>query len=207
MKFRKIVKYLDDEGFEYSFKPIEETVHIDKTKDGYLTKYLIQDESYNLDWENDNDDLFFVFYHRDFYVEKDDIITKEEVREWLNGNKIQQENDYYIFPLSALIHSGVYLKIGYGGFISDVGGWDTSIAGVVLAPKKHYKDKNEAKSCAKDYIDMINSILIGDVYCVVVEKLNNKKEVVETDVTGGYITFDYAKEYLDNLNPKLFVEA
>ena len=41
-----------------------------------------------------------------------------------------------------------------------------------------------------------NSYLSGDIYCIVCEKLDSKKEQIDFNIFGGYFGYEYAKECL-----------
>ena len=91
MAILKKTRYVTEGGFELRFEPIEETVSITKTDSGYSVRYLVQDEDPIEPGEGDDDEgLFLVHYHRDFWVEKKPIITKEDLRDWYQGEKIKQ---------------------------------------------------------------------------------------------------------------------
>jgi outer membrane lipoprotein SlyB len=113
------------------------------------------------DWKDDN--LFLVHYHRDFEIDRDSIITKDDTRKWYQGEKIPQEKDYYIFPVEAYIHGGVSLAFSQQGNFPDRQ-WDVSHVGLILASKKEFKSKEKAKESAKGLLETWNQSLSGDVY-------------------------------------------
>ena len=104
--------------------------------------------------DKDDDEVFLVNYHNDFFVTRDSIITKDEVTNWYSGEKIGQQKDYYIFMLSSYIHSGVSLSLGYNEGNSYTS-WDISHIGVVLVPKKLATTKEKATKFAQSLIDTI----------------------------------------------------
>lgn len=125
IKTVKTVKYVDDDGFEFTFQPIEDSLTITETPEGYEAKYLTQDDDYESPEEWGDNNLFLVNYHRDFEVTRDDIITKDDVINWYRGDfsdyededenipdHIPQNDKYWIFSLSMLSHSGVRLYLG-----------------------------------------------------------------------------------------------
>jgi hypothetical protein len=112
-----------------------------------------------------------VHYHRDFQVEDDKLVTEDDIRDWYNGKKIEAMKSHYIFPVSALIHSGVWLSLE-SSFPSDSGGWDTSHVGAILIPKTEVKTKTAAFKLAGSSIDSWNDILSGNVYGFIVEDVN-----------------------------------
>ena len=195
MAILKKTRYVTEGGFELRFEPIEETVSITKTDSGYSVRYLVQDDAPIEPGECDDDEgLFLVHYHRDFWVEKKPIITKEDLRDWYQGEKIKQAKKYYIFPVSALIHSGVWLSLN-DSFVEDSGGWDTSHVGAILASRKEFTEE-KALSAARSLIEWWNQYLSGDVYACVIERFNNRKKYVSGDECWGFYGFEYAKEVL-----------
>lgn len=218
MNIRKktTVQYFDDDtDQEYMFNPIEDTVSIEKNSDGgngFVLKYLVQDDDPIPPDEWDDGQTFLVHYHRDFWIEnkrcsKDVlgfIYTKNE-DDYDKDGADELLEEYYCFPVSALIHSGVWLSLR-ADFYADPGGWDTSHVGAVLVKKKEFGaggvefeyTREEAETQAQALIKTWNQYLSGDVYCCVVEKLNSKKENIDYDRVWGFYGFDYAKECLQN---------
>ena len=197
MKVHKEIRYATDQGFYLTFQPAnEDDIILKKTKSGYEIKYLVQDDSnFSPDEEGDNN-LFLVNYHRDFFVGRKDIISKEESIDWYQGKKIEQSRDYYIFQLSCLVHSGVWLSLS-DSFTCDSGGWDTSHVGVVLASKKEFKSRSKAVVAAEGLIKTWNYHLTGDVYMTVKEFYNEKKEQIHHDITGGYYGYKESMKELE----------
>jgi hypothetical protein len=207
MNIRKITttRYIDsDTGQEYQFDPVEGTITIESTDTGYKMKYLTQDNnpiSPQEDFEDSN--CFLVHYHRDFQVSHD-IVTKDILKEWYQGSNPEVLKEYYVFPVTALIHSGVWLKLDRNGFSEDPGGWDTSHVGAILVKKtkfgrggvqfEHTEDK--AKTIAENLLETWNQYLLGEVYCCVVEYLNDKKKMTDYDICSNFYELEYAKEQL-----------
>lgn len=189
-------KYFDDKGHEFSADPIEETIDIKKVKEGFESKYLVQDKLPISPYEMGDDALFLVHYHSDFFIEKKDEIREEELADWYRSNKIEQEKDFHIFPVSALIHGNVSLRLGRRGFEFDPGGWDTSHVGACLASKKEWKKKDGAEKACEGLVETWNQYLSGDVYCLVKDKLNSKKKLLDSAMVCGYYGYDYAKKEL-----------
>jgi len=200
MNIRKETKiYTDD--FEITFEPIEDTIKVEKTKDGYKVKYLVQDEDYNnflYDDLQQDKTVLLVNYRRDFHIERPEIISKEEVIDWYNGKKIPQEKNYFIFMLYCLVHNGIYLSID--GFNPDpYYGFDTSRVGIVLISKKITENREVARKIAKEHIGIWNKLLNGEVYSVVVETYNKNKKHIDYDTIGGIIGFEEAMKVLKSL--------
>jgi hypothetical protein len=91
-------------------------------------------------------------------------VTEDDIREWYQGNKIPQMKEYWIFPVSAYIHSGVSLSLGNCSFPFDGGGWDTLHVGAVLCSKKEWKTSKKARKYAEGQIETWNDYLSGNVY-------------------------------------------
>ena len=190
----KITHYADD--FETTFTPIEESIELEKTATGYEMRYLIQESDPMAPNECGDDGAFLVHYHRDFWIENNNVVTEDNIREWYNGQKIEQQKEYFIFSVSALIHSGVWLALGDQGFSSDSGGWDTSHVGAVLISKEEFKTKDKARKYALGLVENWNQYLSGDVYLIVKDVYNNKKELINFDCIGGYSGYNDALESL-----------
>jgi len=148
------------------------------------------------EWKNDN--LFLVHYHRDFEVERDDIITKDDARNLYQGNKIPQEKDYWIFPVDAYIHGGVSLTM-LGGFHGRLPQgheqFDVSSVGLILASKKEFKSMVEAEKSAKGLLENWNTYLLGDVYGF---DVSDPKTGESIDSCWGFYGKDEAKKEAEN---------
>ena len=121
------------------------------------------------------DNVVVVNYHNDFWLTRDDVIREDEVRKLYNGTEkywkqVEKEKGYWIFLLSCLIHSGVWLNFGGSGFVGDPGGWDTSHVGLVLVSKNYARTKKQAEKYGRRFIDEFNQVLTGDVYYMIVSK-------------------------------------
>jgi len=153
---------------------------------------------YLFDELKENDEVFLVNYHRDFWVKKDDIITEEETaalyRKEIDWKKTEREKGYWIFKLGCLVHGGVWLRLGEGGFVSDPEGWDTSHVGLVLVSKKLAKTRKKAEKLAEDLVDYYNSLSFGDIYHIVIKK-NNKEIDLVGPIVGLDKVYSFIKEY------------
>jgi len=191
-------KYFDEKGMEFTFEPIEDTLSIKKTKEGYEARYLVQDDWERPIDEDDDDHLFIVNYHRDFWVVRDSVIREDDVRRLYQGEKIEQQEKYFIFPMACFIHGGVSLSLS-SSFACDSRGWDTSHVGLVLISKEKFKTEEKARKAAESFIEEKNKILSGEVYGIVKDKYDKKKKLVGKDSVWGFIGFDYAKGELKAL--------
>lgn len=198
MRIEKVVsvKYVGKEevdGFEFDHEPIEDSLTIVETEDGFEARYLVQDEDPQSPNEWGDDGLFLVNYHRDFDVRRDKVITKDEVIDWYRGG--EDKEDYWMFPLSCLVHSGVWLNLRHS-FACDSQGWDTSHVGVVMVRKAEWPEKEKAVEAAKSYVKTWNCYLEGDVYGIIKETYDKDKQQVDNDSCWGFYGYKYALEAL-----------
>jgi len=218
MTIKKVVstRFIDDvEGLTYQWEPVNDEVTIIKSGKGknakYKAGYLVQDDDPINPAENEDDNLFLVHYHRDFDVRRDKIITEDDARNWYREEFDDYKNDpddesevgkfplaetYWIFPVSALIHSGVWLSIGNSTHPCDSGGWDTSHVGLVLVSKSEWPDEDKALEAAKGHVTYWNKYLSGDVYGIVVETYDYEKNQIEEDSCWGYYGYEDTKQEL-----------
>ena len=197
MNIKTIVttRYVGEDGFEFTFEPVEDTITVEKTPKGYTARYLVQDDNPISPDENGDSGLSLVNYHRDFDVRRDSIIVKQNVADYYGGEKIPQEDKYHIFNLSMFSHSGIILSLSRT-FISDSGGWDTSHVGLVLVSKKEWHKRDNACEAAESLVNEWNAVLSGDVYGCVVEYYNKNKKQLNQESCWGFIGFEEAKAEL-----------
>jgi len=119
------------------------------------------------EWGDDN--LFLVHYHRDFEIRRDDIILKDELIAWYNGEKIDIEKKYHFFLTKAYIHSRVVLALEESGIMFPDERWDVSWCGCVLVSKKEARTKKKAYKLAEGLIKSWNDCLSGNVYGYIIE--------------------------------------
>ena len=145
-----------------------------------------------------DESVLLVNYHRDFEIKNDNIITEEETRQLYQGEikleKLEKEKGFWIFELSCLIHSGVWLQFGGGNFSSDSGGWDTSRVGLVLVSKKTAKTRKEAEEYGENLVDRYNKVLSGDVYYIDVSKDGKELDGCSC-ILGMSDVYQFIKEY------------
>jgi len=188
-------------GFSFTFQPAGDSLSMIRTADGFEARYLVQDDSPAGDPDDGDDALFLVHYHRSFDVRQDKVIIEDDLRRWYQGEKIAQEKEHWIFPVSAYIHSEVRLSLGNmrdasGGF--DGAGWDTSHVGAVLASKKEWRTRKAAEKAALGKVETWNQYLAGDIWGCVLEKYDHEKNTIEggRDDVWGYYGYKYALESL-----------
>ena len=194
--------------FLLHFEPVDEDyIKIIPIDNGTKIIYITQDENpdspdvqASLSWADDK--IFLVHYHRDFWVDRPSLVSKDEIADWYHRQAGEAEcdpesdlidNRYYIFPVAAYIHSGVYLSLGHS-FRHDPGGWDTSHVGAVLASKHEFPSEEEACKAAESLIESWNTYLSGDVYGIVEETFeNNRMPSDDFIAVWDYYGFDSAK--------------
>lgn len=152
-----------------------------------LTKenhFLVVTESDGYESPNDwrNTDIFLVYDHRQFCIEREGFDAKE-IFEYLqncaDSSTIDLRNDdydkYWIFPVYAYIHSGVSLSLGKDTYPFTCK-FDTSMQGFILVLKDATEEgrkpvictEDEATKYAEGLIETWNQYLSGEVYSFVV---------------------------------------
>jgi hypothetical protein len=91
------------------------------------------------------------------------------------------DNEYYIFPVYAYIHSGIRLSFNSFG-----DKWDTSLRGAMFAKKSAFESLEDAEKEANQAIDIWNEILSGEVYQIHIKETG--------EVFGGIIGKDNVEE-------------
>ena len=206
---QKIVKYVNEDGFVFTFEPIEDTLKIVRTfknkdgKAGYVAKYLIQDTDIGDPCENDEG-------MGNFYHWKD--MGKEQLEKYCEalGYDIDthEPNGKPENPDAVRIdkyeHSQIFYSVHGEGTQCR---WDTSSTWAVWLPSaclldelKRYKGEARRKKCieyARQACTTINQWQNGDVYCLVKETYNAKKEYIDHDTVGGYFGISEAVKALE----------
>jgi len=200
----KKITYVNEDGFEFTFEPIEETLKIKKTKKGFEARYLTPDLDPRSPDEDKDVGLFLVGYHNDFFVDRADVLTKQQCVNLFTYPKELEEDDvawvrdfkkqYHIFGLEAYIHSGVSLALSHEGNFPDRQ-WDVSQLGAIFASKKEWKNRRKAKKSVLSLISSWNQYLSGDVYAIVKDTYDEKK-LVNNDAVWGYYGKEEAEEGL-----------
>ena len=107
------------------------------------------------DWEDE--DRFLIYHHREFTVAKEGFDVFE-----IN----KAEDEYYIFPVEAYIHSGIHLNLFTGTKFCI---FDSSVSGYVLVRKTSFSEEDSIK-VAESLISDWNMYLSGEVYGYIIEK-------------------------------------
>jgi hypothetical protein len=198
----KKVTYLNDEGFNFTFEPIEDILKIIKIKVGFEVRYL----TYDNDPENpfENDEGLGNFFHWE-------EMGREELLKYCEAlgydpetrEKIGKENPDAV-RIDKYEHSSIWYSVEGEGRQCR---WDTSHSWAVWLPNdclleelKKFKGKARRKKCiefARQACEVFNQWANGDCYCIVKETYNKDKEQVDYDVVGGYFGYDYAKKALE----------
>lgn len=178
---------------------------------GYKIK-IRQDEDCESPNDWGDDEVFLVYDHRQFYVERAGfapqsiyhyLYAKDMVNSGndVDGNYQEEFESYYeydnfhIFPVEAYIHSGVSLSLFSG---TKQCRWDSSVSGYILVAKNiqiaadDYTliPKDKAIEYAESLIETWNTYLSGDVWGYIIKKSNTTYSISKNDL----------KEILDENN-------
>lgn len=156
----------------------------------HLIKIFSDEDAQSPDtWEDEI--VFLVYDHRDFYVARDGFNPRDI---WANPTEFEAE--YHIFVVYAYIHSGVALSLNTGTYpFNDR--WDVSSTGYTLVSKQYVPDREKAVEIAQGLIEEWNQYLSGDVHGY---EIYFQDEPV--DSCGGYYgdsdcALEAAKEQVD----------
>lgn len=203
-KIHKRVTYVSDDGFEFSFEPIESTLKIKKTKTGYEARYLIQDTDPLDPFENDEG--MGAFYH---WKEHGQEELSEYCRALGYDPETHEPNGEPVNPDAVRIdkyeHSQVYYSVSGEGHECR---WDTSHDWAVWLPNKCLLDDlkrfrtkaTRRKRCvelARQACEVFNQWANGDVYVTVQETYDKNKEPLVCNNVGGYFGYDEAVRALE----------
>ena len=117
------------------------------------------------DWGNE--DAFLVYDHRDLTITRKGYDPQDIFDNCYSQNKKIYEG-YWIFPVYALIHSGIWLSMRRTTFTQgcDPGGWDTSFRGFMLVKRQKgwTYTENKAYDVANSMLTEWNDYLSGNVF-------------------------------------------
>jgi hypothetical protein len=115
---------------------------------------IFQDTDYDSCMISDSDDIFLLYYHRNFYITKKGFPkppTQQTINKW--------KNEYHLFIVYAYIHSGFILSLSNDYYpFNDM--WDVSNCGFVMVKKDLGIEK--PKEAAQALINEYNNIFIDN---------------------------------------------
>lgn len=199
MRIQQVKRYKDLESeLEFTFRPVDDTLTIKKTDEGFEARYLVQDENAESPdaMSGGCSDLFLVNYHRDFDVRKDEILTMENVRDFYHGNLESLPDGFHYFKLSMLSHSGVHLALD-SSLDHYYMGLDTSHVGLVLVSMSVWPEEEKALEAAKSLVTEWNQFLSGEVFGIVKETYDKEMNQLDCESVWGFYGFEYAKKALE----------
>jgi len=194
MPITKKVTYINEEGFVFQNEPIENSLKIIKTKDGYEARYMIQDENGYSPRDDDNLGTMVCFHRKYSLGDKTDL-NSDNFDGWqaLKDYLKKELKAVVILPLYLYDHGRISIAIApHGQHYS----WDGGQVGFVYVTKEQLKKEGVTKKRAEKIlmaeVEDYNSYLIGDCYILVKETYNKDKEPIDRDSVGGYLGCDYA---------------
>ena len=111
------------------------------------------------EFNNEYDESFVVYDHRDFYVKVNGFDPVEIYKE----SKEQKYKQYWVFNLYAYIHGMVSLSMGKSEYPFNCP-WDVSHKGFVLVKRKPGRKFEDARKIAQDKVQIWNDYLSGNAY-------------------------------------------
>jgi predicted DNA-binding transcriptional regulator len=197
---------LDEGEFELTFEPIEDTIKVTKTENGFELRYLVQDEDPASPREWDNLGKMVCFHNRYDLGDKHNYKT-EDYTSWEDmKQKIAEVEDALIIKQLRLYdHSGLFMSTGTIYPFDDP--WDSMWVGFILATKEAVRKEFSVKRITKaikakvgeileQEVKTYNQYLEGDVYGIVCEKYDKDRNQIDQDSVWGYYGREYAEEAL-----------
>jgi len=189
------------ENFDLQFEPIEDSISIEKTVEGFEVKYLTYDENTENPFENSEGNGNFFHWEdngREQLTKYCDLLGYDiDTRE-----KIKKEHPDAV-KIDKYEHSGISYSVAGEGMNCR---WDTSSVWAVWFPDeclldnlKGLKGIARRKKCieyARQACELFNQWANGETYCIVKETFNKDKEQVEYDIVDGYFGYEYAEKDL-----------
>ena len=130
------------------------------------------------EWEDDG--VFLVGFHRQFWVVREDFKKPQDVESWRETHEV--------LALHAYIHSGVALSLSDQHYPFD-DRWDACQVGYVLVKKGEWGKDHTAEDLAQGLVDTWNQYLGGDVWGIVVEDVDGE----HVDSCWGFYGREYAE--------------
>jgi len=206
---KKKVTYISEEGFEFQFEPIEDSLKIKKTETGFEARYLINDEGFN-PREDDNIGIMVCFHKKytlgdtlKFGKNVKTIFSSDNFNSWeeMENYLIETEKALYILPLYLYDHSGISIATFRHGQHAS---WDCGQVGFIYTTKEQMKligvEKYSKKRIEKyllNEVETYNQYLTGDCYSLVKETYNKDKEQIDYDIVGGFLGYDDSLKTLE----------
>ena len=170
--------------------------HEEKKIGDYILK-IFPDEPHDSPDDWGNDDVFVVFDHRDFSVERDGFKARD-IWEYMmdNPNKVLYDG-YHVIQCYAYIHSGVVLSVGDHCFPD--ARWDVSSTGFWLVKKqKGTWTREQALKSAEGLCTVWNQYLCGDVWgyevCKITKCELNHEHETHIDSCWGYYGIESCRQ-------------
>ena len=190
--------YINDEGFNFTFEPIEDTLTIKKTKTGFEARYLTPDND-PIDPREDENYSTMVCFHRQYKLGDETDLKSDNFNGWEELEKYLKEElkAIAILPLYLYDHSGISMRTYRHGQHRD---WDCGQVGFIYMTADNLREVGIKKSKAEQYlineVETYNQYLTGDLYCIVKENYDHNKEQLDYDVCGGFYGMEYAEKAL-----------
>ena len=191
--------YINDEGFSFTFEPIEGSLGIKKTKIGFEAKYLTPDND-PIDPREDENYSTMVCFHKNYKLGDETDLKSEDFNGWeeLEKHLIEELKAVVVLPLYLYDHSGISMRTYRHGQHKD---WDCGQVGFIYMTADDIREVGIKKSKAEQYlineVETYNQYLTGDLYCIVKETYDQNKERIDYDVCGGYFGYEYAVKALE----------
>lgn len=186
--------YYNDDGFEFTFKPIKDTLSIETVGDGYTAKYLVQDTS-PIDPREFEDFGKMMCWHNKYSLGgKHDWKTPEDFREYWTENK----DKLVVLPLYLYDHSGLSMSTTRDHYPYNCP-WDSGQVGWIYAEKgTEGLTDEQIISNLRGEVEVYNMYLSGDCYGLVAERYDKDKKQIGRNDVWGVFGFEEAKKELKN---------
>lgn len=206
MNIRQITTYENDDGFQFTYQPIDDTIRITENENGYEISYLTYDTDPQNPREWDNMGKMICFHKKYTLGDKHDE-TPENFNGWtdLRNYLIKEKNASVILPLFLYDHGQISISAA-GDTYPYNDRWDAGQVGFIYCTDEDIKnglgahdkpDYERAKKILLGEVGTYNEFLTGDVYAVVREIYDKNKKRLDHDAVYGYHGFN---ESLSELN-------
>ena len=173
---------------------IEDSLISEKNKN----KYLVQDNDFGLDLIGDSPVIFYAPKWDYTLLNTDQAFEPYIVND--SGDSVLHENILAILPIYGYEHSGISINAGYNRYHCV---WDSAQIGYAFITKDMAKQYGlETTSTEKleqtiiNITNEIDKVYRGEVYTVVCEYLDDDNTVIDYDICGGFIGYEWALEAL-----------